>query len=400
MKNKLFIILMLVVLAACSSSPATDSNFANVIPTIARSPTLTPSPLPTITPSLTPTFTPTIPVYAGQPFSMVFLRDENLWIAQIGAQVVERQLTFEPKEMRIISFDISPDGTRIIYIPYQLETLNALVKMVDIATGETKVILGENDPFSETNVVWLDDTRIAYKNQEQMVTSFITESVKNATTYILYDLETEQQLEVTDFIFLDTSPDRQLWLGCSGNPYVPCQMYTLIDRTNGRERKLSGSIKVAGFLGWSSDNRFMLFNTVTSPDICISNLILVSTETLEQTMISPEGESVWTAAFSPVANQVVYEQAQIPEKGLCTSGKTDHWLINLDDRQTAKIPVVFEVKKEVWDLTWSPDGQRLVFFYDGYTGRDQEVWSMNPDGSDLKLLLAEVDEFKILPALP
>ena len=238
--------------------------------------------------------------------------------------------------MRIVSFDLSPDETKVIYIPYQLEPLNSLVKMVDIATGETRVILGENDPFSEINVVWLDESRIAYINQEHLASSFVTEKVDNITTYIIFDLQTEQQLEITDFIFLRQSPDRHLWLGCSGKPYVLCQNYTLIDLTNGRERNLKGNTKVGGFLGWSRDSCFMLFNTVTSPDVCISNLILVSTQTLEQTMISPKDESVWEASFSPVGNVLVYEQAKIADMGLCVGGKTDYWVLNLDDQQNFK----------------------------------------------------------------
>jgi Tol biopolymer transport system component len=398
MKYRLFIVPLLIMLSACSASPAADTRFATADPTATSWLTFTPSPIPTITASPAATLTPAFPPYTGRPFSMVFLRGRNLWIAQIGEEITERQLTFEPEAMRIISFDVSPDETRIIYIPYQVEPLNSLVKVVDIATGDSKVVLGEDDPFSETNVVWLDDNRIAYINQQQMATSFITESVKNITTYIIYDLQAQQQLEVTDFIFLQPSPDRRFWLGCSGNPYVPCQHYTLIDNVNGRERKLNGSIKVAGFLGWSSDNRFMLFNTVTSPDICISSLILVSTETLQQTIISPEGESVWDASFSPTGNRLLYEQAQIADQGLCTGGRTDYWVMNLEHRQTYRIPIEFE--KDVWDFTWSPDGQRLIFFHDAYSGWEHQLWSMKPDGSDLKPLLPQVEKFKILATHP
>ena len=329
---------------------------------------------------------------------MVFLRDRNLWLAQIGEEITERQLTFEPEPMRVISFDVSPDETKVIYIPYQPEPLNSLVKTVDITTGDTKVILGENDPFSEDRVVWLDDTRIAYLNKEQMATSFVTESAKNVTTYIIYDLQTEQQLEVTDFIFLQPSPDRRFWLGCSGNPYVPCQQYTLIDTTNGRERKLNGSIKVAGFLDWSPDSRFMLFNTVTSPDVCISQLIMVSTDALRQAIISPDGESVWDANFSPAGNSLFYKQAERPEQGLCTGGKSDYRIMDLAGRQTQKIAVTFE--KDVWDFTWSPDGQRLIFFHDANSGWEHQVWSMRPDGTDFKLLLPKVEKFKILSTPP
>jgi hypothetical protein len=67
--------------------------------------TNTPSSRPTVTPSPSPTIT-FLP-YSGQPFSVVCLRDNNLWLIKAGGDE-ERQLTFEPKGWNIYYYDISP----------------------------------------------------------------------------------------------------------------------------------------------------------------------------------------------------------------------------------------------------------------------------------------------------
>ena len=95
------------------------------------------------------------------------------------------------------------------------------------------------------------------------------------------------------------SPNRRFRLGCSGG-VAGCGWYTLQDLVNGNQYKLEGNIKLGGFIGWSPDSRSMLFNTVTSPDVCISQLIRVDAETLEQEPITPEDENVWNASLSPI----------------------------------------------------------------------------------------------------
>jgi len=170
MKNRLIIFLLLSSLSACSFSET--QSFASSTPSVPKPSlwlTFTPSPIPSTTVSPTLTSTPTVPPYTGNPFSIVFIRGGNLWIAHIGQKVTERQLTFESSEMRVISFDVAPDGTRVAYIPYQLEPLNSLVKMLDLSTGETRVILGKDDPFSETCVIWAYLPEIAYQNHVHLV---------------------------------------------------------------------------------------------------------------------------------------------------------------------------------------------------------------------------------------
>jgi Tol biopolymer transport system component len=67
----------------------------------------------------------------------------------------------------------------------------------------------------------------------------------------------------------------------------------------------------------------------------------------------------------------------------------------MNDFKIQKIPIDFE--RNIWNVNWSPDGNRLIFFHDNYGGgREHDLWSMNLDGSDLKPMLAMVEEFKVI----
>ena len=398
MKSRLAILLLFIAISGCSFSNAQE--FATSTPhPPAPSPSLTTTPpvIPAIISSPEPSLTATLPPYRGKPFSIVFTRNGNLWIANIGEKVTERQLTFEPQEMRIIDFDVSPDETRIAYIPYQLEPLNSLIKLIDISTGDTSVILGENDPFSEIRVVWLDNTTIAYKNQAHGVPTFTTERVEIITRYIVYNLSTKNQLGITDFLSMLPSPNRRFWLGCTAG-VEGCGRYTLQDLVNSKQYKLEGKIELGGLIGWSPDSRSMLFNTVTSPDVCISQLIMVDAETLEQKAITAEDENVWNASFSPTGNLLFYEQKEITDLGICKSGEIDYRVLNLDNQQTYDIPVDFQ--KDVWEFAWTPDSKQLLFFHASYSGHENELWSMDLNGSDLQPILANVEEFEVLESIP
>jgi WD40 repeat protein len=398
MKNKWIIFLLFFSISACNFSEARNIA-ASTPPNPTASPFIRfgPPPTPTITLSPTVTVTPTVPPYTGNPLSIVFIRGGNLWLATIGQNVTERQLTFEPREMPVISFDISPDETRIAYIPYQREPLNSLVKLVDLLTGETRVILGKDDAFSESSVVWVDNAKIAYKNQDLLAAGFDFQKVRNVTTYIVYDLELEKQVQVTKYDYLIPSPNKHLWLGCFYGA-EGCGHYVIRYEGSNKQYKLERSMELGWFLGWSPDSRFLLFNTVTSPDVCMSQLILIDTKTFEEKLITPKDKNVWSADFLPEGNMLIYKQAQIPNLELCTSGKVEYWLLNLDNLEPKKIPVEFQ--DEAWDFSWTPDGKRLVFFGAGSGSREHQVWSMNLDGSDSKPILDNVEEFKILSHVP
>lgn len=384
--------------STASKATQVATPFTQPSPTSSPLVTLTPSVVPTISPSPALSLTPTFPPYNYEPFSIVFLRDWNLWVADIGERTVERQLTFEPQEMRVTSYGISPDGTRIAYIPYQVETLNSLIKLVQITTGETEIILGENDPYNEIDVVWLDNTKIAYKNQG-LVPAFTTENVEEITTYIIYDLISKEQVAITEHKFLSSSPDNRFWLTCTGH-VEGCGIFTLHNLEKGQKFKIGKSLIFGNFISWSPDSRFMLFHTVDSPpDDCSGQLVLIDTETLEEKFITPDDKNVWDASFSPSGEILAYEQTNIVNFNTCERGQHNYRLMKMTDYKVQMIPNDFD--KDTWDIHWTPDGKRLIFFYDNYGGgREHNLWSMNLDGLDLKPMFPDVEEFLVLTTNP
>jgi hypothetical protein len=103
---------------------------------------------------------------------VVFLRSGNLWASEIGG-IGKRQLTTEPIDWPVYWFDVSPRCDKIAYIVYQgPPTIDAFIKQVNISTGAVSVLVGQNDPYSEYDVKWLDDNHIAFQLQEGSVSGF------------------------------------------------------------------------------------------------------------------------------------------------------------------------------------------------------------------------------------
>ena len=393
MKHRFLFFLFLFVISGCSlSTTQAIEPLTFQAPSPAPYSTSTSSPIPTVTISPAPTLTPTFPPYRGEPFSIVFIRGGNLWLANIGDKTSERQLTFESQDMRIISFSISPDRTRIAYIPYRLEPLNSLIKLIDLSTGATQVLLGENDPFSEVAVVWLDNNRIAYKSQDHLVPTFTTELVDNPTTYIIYDLSTASQIKTTTFDFISPSPDGHFWLTCIGR-VEGCHTFGLYNTADDREHKIGENLKWVNFAEWSPDSKFMLFHTIDSPDDCTGQLVLINSETLEERLLVPEEKTAGDAEISPSGEFLVYEQSDVINPAICERGEPEYRQLDLNDFTVQAFPAIFG--KNIWNLTWSPDGNQLIFFY-GSAGRERDLGSMNLDDLKFQPLLASVEEFSIL----
>lgn len=393
MKDKFLVLLLLFITTlGCTFSDAQD------IAPVTTSYSPEPIPISTLTPHITLTIIPEtlIPSYKGKPFSIVFIRNGNLWIANIGEKITERQLTFEIQGMEVTNFDVSPDETRIAYIPYRLEPLNSLIKLVDISTGDTSVILGENDPFSEIRVVWLDNSTIAYKNQDHAVPTFTTENVEVITKYIVYDLVAKKQLGITDFFSMFPSPNLHFQIGCLGG-IDGCSQYMLKDLISNKQYKLEG--KLGGFIGWSPDSQFMLFNTIINPDhICKSSLIMVNAQTLEQKVITAENKNVSTASFSSIGNFLFYKQEERIDAGFCSSKGVDYLVLNLETQEIYEIPINFQ--KNGWDVTWTPDNTHLVFLDHSDIRFEFDLWSTNLNGTDLQLIIPNVKQFEILRGMP
>lgn len=397
MNKRLSLLLIIIMLSGCVSI---DTQNLTLTPIPTTFITFTPSPIPTISPSPTISPTPTFPPYIHEPFSIIFYRDRDLWIAEIGEQTIERRLTFEMPEMGVVNYAVSPDGSKIVYIPYLVDTLNSLIKIVDISTGKIEVVLGENDPYNEIKVFWIDNEKIAYVNQG-LVPAFITEKTEEITTYIIYDLVSKQEVSTTEHKSISQSPNGRYWLTCSG--FIVCN-YTVHDLLTGRQSDIESNIDFGWFINWSPDSKLMLFTMRDSEsDDCTNQLLVIDTETLQEKFITPEDKNVWDASVSPNGDMLVYNQGEITDFNICRAGSHNYWLMDTANNKLKSIPIGFN-NQSTWGVQWTPDGKRLVFFYDNYGGGEGEtLWSMNLDGTDLEPLLSNVTNynyFKIISINP
>ena len=171
-------------LAGCVSQPVFQS--PAVSPLQPPSSLATPTVMPTETPLPTPTHTVRIAQlntyaisvthanrdlspYADTPFTLLFIRDGNLWLSEIGGSG-ERQLTHEPADWPVTEYAIAPSCDRVAYVPYKgPPEANALIKQVVLPSGDVSVLTGEEDAYIEYGVGWVDDGHLTFVLSEFLV---------------------------------------------------------------------------------------------------------------------------------------------------------------------------------------------------------------------------------------
>jgi len=373
-------------LNGCMNCSSAVSESPSVLPSPTPLPTQTLQPTRTVAPTLTPSAIPSPqpsrtaapPPYNGEPFSTVFLRDGNLWLAETGGDG-EGQLTTEPAEWPIHWFDVSPDCERIAYIPYQgPPTLDALVKQVHIPTGSSSVLTGEGDPYSEYDVKWLDDTHIAFRLQEQLVAGHDKTAWEDLEPFhhIILNLTTGERTFVPESLDLSQSPDGRYWLTCS-REYVyegACQ-YRLHDLLTNEQWSIAEGVGWGEFLAWSPDSQLLLFNAYEDPSDSTVQLVVVDVVTREERTVTQDDRMVAAASWSPDGQTIAFAQCSIEA---CTLQ-----LVNRDGSGSRMIPT--ETAIAAASIAWTPSGARLVF-----TRQDEPgIWSIKIDGTDLRVVVSE-----------
>ncbi len=351
-------------------------------PTATPRPTETPPPTPT--PKLYPT--PEWSPYEDEPFTIVFQRCGELWLSEVGGQG-ERPLTNEGMGtsetpcLGVSSFDVSPSGRFIAYAVN--DQCTSFVKVVNVLDGSTRLF----SPVSESYGVidyglsgpqaWWDETHVAYYVGGKDTTSRLVELV-------IVDLETEQRTTEPVSAIQWPSPDGRYVL--SG--------LQLHDRETGEQWEVIGEDRRAIFLGWSPAGRLMLFSVIYEEEESevgkeIEWLLVVDAETQEQRLISSEDKVAHglSAAWSPDGQTIAYMQCDPPRTGC---GNPELWLTSPDGTNRHRIPM--EESIHCTQLSWTPDGSRLVF----ETTREPSIWSVRLDGTDLRPI-ADGQNPRVLP---
>lgn len=421
----LFVLAFVIYLAGCTDqipvlTPPLEEATAALVATITIPPNHTPtsqptlsfSPEPTLSSTPKPTLTPmvTYPPYSDTSFTVAFLKKGNLWLSEIGGSG-ERQLTYEPSDWPVYEYDVSPTCNRIAYTVYEgPSTIDTIVKQVDIESGSVTVLTGENDPYSEVNLKWLDDTHIAFQLQDGVVSGhtadpLIVDTVITPFNHIVVDLVTGERVVVPESMLLSQSPNGHYWLTCAKpNPYWEggC-VYKLHDRVTNKQWQILKDLYWVGFEGWSPNSQFLTFWVMSgnSPTDVTDQLKVVNPATKEERLITSEKVTNVFGIWSPDSQTIVFSRCP-KEKG-ATSPECTLWLMNTDGNNLREFPLRISGgtgyigwSTENGDtgidiINWTPDGSRLVFARLGTELNLYDIWSVRIDGTDLRPIVRDVD---------
>jgi len=440
------------------------SSLISPLPTFTLSPAKAPSPTatntsapnPSPTPSPTSTPTPTYPPYTDTPFRMVFLREGNLWLSEIGGRG-EHQLTTEDPEWSISHYAVSPDCNRIAYIPYRRDTLDAAIKQVSVSDGTVSVLTGLDDQFSENRVRWLNDDQILFYIQDRIVKdhSRLAPYTNEIMFYpIIFDLSADEHTVVEGYAFWQ-SPDNRYQVTCfacaQGYAYECGCAYRLHNVETGEKWHVAEDVNWGKFLGWSSNSEWLLFSTNPSRSSSATELIIVNAATRTTRTITPNdktallpnwspdkdtiaftlcdrrksqdsdaplkncdlwlvdkdgsnahlildgahGQNIATGSWSPDGQVIAFAQCDVGESIYTISGNCDLGLVNRDGSNPSIISsnIPVETKK----IDWLPDSSRLVLVgCPGNADVAPDVWSVRVDGTDLRPVIMNAHNAQIL----
>jgi len=390
--------LVVIILAGCVSQPAFQSPVVSPLrpPSNLATPTVMPTetPLPTPTssvtplPSLTPTPFPspmptaTYPPYADAPFALLFIRDGNLWLSEIGGSG-ERQLTHEPADWPVTEYAIAPSCDRVAYVPYKgPPEANALIKQVILPSGDVGVLTGEEDAYIEYGVGWVDDDHLTFVLSEFLVEGRPpTGDVSEPFHHLIMDLNSGQRTLIPESLNFSPSPDGRYWLTCSMY-YVyegDCK-YQLQDRVTGQKWPVAQTKGWGSLIGWSPDSRQMLFSAYQQPGDNTTQLMLVDTAARDERLITPDDRTVISAAWSPDSHVIAYTECSLGEDGFTRRNCSLHLFDHTND-QTRIIPIKFplDTTLDPMFLEWTEDGSRLVL---SSQNEAVGIWSVRADGTD------------------
>ncbi len=351
--------------------------------------TVTPAPSTAPTPSPSPTPTATYPPYSDNPFTLIFIRNGNLWLSEIG-RTGERQLTHESAEWPVAEYAIAPSCDRIAYIPYKgPPNADALIKEVRLSNGSPTVLAGENDPYIEYGVGWLDNDHLTLVVSEFAAPGYAKDPAIwdeiQPFHHIVLDLVTGKRTFIPESLHFSQSPNGRYWLTGSCYYVYECPLeYVLHDLSANKQWRVAANLGWGGVLGWSPNSRWLLFNAhergdTNSPD----HLVLVDVATRSEQPIALTGKYVSAASWSPDGKSIALVQ--------CDVGGCAPWIMNSGNKELKKVPI--EITDATGNINWAPDSSRLIFA----RGEDSSViWSVKVDGSDLRPIASNVYSPQVL----
>ena len=372
-----------------------------ITPTFGITPTFSPSPTATVTATSTPTFTATATFlpYTGKPFTLIFIRDGNLWLAEIGGRG-ERQLTHEPQGWYVSNFDVNPRGDRIAYVSWKgsLRVVDGMIKQVNLGTGKVSPVLGEGDVLIEGGVKWLGDSHLAYdyvhwyatgNSGTGVVTTPDVEFGMYPYFYFIIDLTTgETNHNIRKVVDISQSPDGRYWVTCiAGYPYEPNCEFVLYDLSANQSWPVAQETGWGWFLGWSPDSQWMIFSNRTSfyaSETDHKFFIVNSITRLGKWVILPE-QSGGSIRWSSKSDVIAYSGCEVGREFKGEIYKEEGCQIQFWNPDGTQIKKSIPLPERFGIISWTPDDTRLVLQKNAET-----LWIINVDGSGLRSILGGV----------
>jgi Tol biopolymer transport system component/DNA-binding winged helix-turn-helix (wHTH) protein len=254
----------------------------------------------------------------------------------------------------------SPDGTRIaFYSARDCKSGQAIYVMN--ADGSNQMHLTECQNF-EGEGVWSPDSK-----------KFVYASYRNGNPELYaINADPSQQTNLTRHPAEDSeptwSPDGKQ-IAFISNRDGKASLFVM-DADGANPRRLTDDALAR--LSWSPDGRWIVFATTRAgnADLCVIN---ADGSQLTQLTHNPENEGfpVW----SPDGKKILYNNDR--------DGVAQLYAMNTNGSGVTRISHSAEHE---WQQDWSPDGQQIVFTRSRHRGVQRDIWLMNADGSNPRLL--------------
>jgi dipeptidyl aminopeptidase/acylaminoacyl peptidase len=263
---------------------------------------------------------------------------------------------------------VSPDCSRIVYIPYKEETRDATIKQIDLVDGSVSALTGQGDRASEYGVRWLDADHLLFR-----VSEFGVKSNQTPAPYPIRQSFFPVVLELSTGVFSNAegynlwqSDDGHYRLTCfecaQGYPYECGCAYRLHDLETGEQRHIAQNVAWGIFRGWSANNTWLLFSSSRNRSSGNTELVLAQTETGADTKIAPDGKTVLSASWSPGRETIAYVMCdqEVLRRPVARLENCELWLADQDGGDT-RLVLQDQRGRNVLFGGWSPDGQAIVF---------------------------------------
>ncbi|MDY7039874.1 MAG: hypothetical protein SVX38_03320 [Chloroflexota bacterium] len=295
----------------------------------------------------------------------------------------------------------SPDGKKMAYAYYP-EGLagygqETVLAYVNVSDGEETTLLKRDGP-SISSLVWSPDSaKLAFSEWNQRKEpsnehgTWLIDLCIGQRELLLPWVGSEWGSQDVEVVFANVgwSPDENFLVVLIGSaaPEGESIIGTYIAGRAGGELKLIKS--GCSLAGWSPDRKRILFNCSQPQG---TEIWMTNADGAEGLCLTPEGieDTTTNNSWSPDGKHLLV--LSIPERDFYLWPCIPYhlWLVSADGNDRRQL--TFDDDFCEGSAFWSPDGTRIIFqryqrdMVEGKQSHPWSVWSISPDGSDLKKL--------------